>query len=304
MIKSPLMQIPVFWYFSVDIRKLINGGDPELAQELTESGFFWVTDLTEPDPWYGLPILSGLFLYLNVEVAIGKSSLSGETASKSNLARYLKDGFQSLAVLMPCFMSQSPAGVQIYLLTSFVFTLFQGAALRNDQFRGLVGLPLKSAPPPEGKFVKEFIQLNKLERQTHGILAPSAQSSFKPYAQMFRKEELEEMENESKSSSQNKSANSFQYILAPEFQLLFEPSPTYLIVQQLQSLSNDKKHVKGQKKQTSTSSSLDQLPEIAPSQDEIMVRISFYFFKPSSFDIIFLPQHSLINNILISLSIL
>ena len=93
--KSPLMQIPVFWYFSVDIRKLINGGNPELAQELTESGFLWVMDLTEPDPWYGLPILAGMFLYLNVEVAVGKQSLSGETASKSNIARYMKDGFQS-----------------------------------------------------------------------------------------------------------------------------------------------------------------------------------------------------------------
>jgi membrane protein insertase Oxa1/YidC/SpoIIIJ len=94
-LKSPLMQIPVFWYFSVDIRKLINGGDPELAQQLTESGILWVTDLTEPDPWYGLPILSGMFLYLNVEVAVGRQSLSGETASKSNIARYMKDGFQS-----------------------------------------------------------------------------------------------------------------------------------------------------------------------------------------------------------------
>jgi len=94
-LKSPLMQMPVFWYFSVDIRKVINGGDPELAQELTENGFLWVMDLTEPDPWYGLPILSGMFLYLNVEMAIGRKTLSGETASKSNIARYLKDGFQS-----------------------------------------------------------------------------------------------------------------------------------------------------------------------------------------------------------------
>lgn len=94
-LKSPLMQIPVFWYFSVDIRKVINGGNPELAQDLTESGFLWVMDLTEPDPWYGLPILSGMFLYLNVEMAVGRKTLSGETASKSNIARYLKDGFQS-----------------------------------------------------------------------------------------------------------------------------------------------------------------------------------------------------------------
>ena len=70
--KSPLIQIPIFWYFSIDMRKLINGGDPALAQELTENGLLWITDLTDPDPWFGLPILTRLLLYLNVEVAIGK----------------------------------------------------------------------------------------------------------------------------------------------------------------------------------------------------------------------------------------
>ena len=82
-------------YFSVDVRKLINGGDPELGQALTESGLLWVSDLTEPDPWYGLPIMTGAFLYLQVELAMGKRSLAGETAAKSNLARIMKDAFQS-----------------------------------------------------------------------------------------------------------------------------------------------------------------------------------------------------------------
>lgn len=78
------------------MRKLINGGDPALAQELTDSGFLWVSDLTDPDPFYGFPIISGMLLYLNVEMAIGQKSLSGEASSKSNLARILKDVFQSM----------------------------------------------------------------------------------------------------------------------------------------------------------------------------------------------------------------
>lgn len=93
--KAPLLQLPVFWYFSVDIRKIINGADPELAQNLTEGGLLWVRDLTEPDPWYGLPILGGLLLYMNVEVALGKQILSGEATSKANVAKALKDFFQS-----------------------------------------------------------------------------------------------------------------------------------------------------------------------------------------------------------------
>jgi membrane protein insertase Oxa1/YidC/SpoIIIJ len=93
--KSPLIQIPIFWYFSVDIRKIINGFDPELAQQLTESSFLWITDLTDPDPWHGLPILTGLLLYLNVEIAVGRRSLSGESVVKSKIGIYLKDFFQS-----------------------------------------------------------------------------------------------------------------------------------------------------------------------------------------------------------------
>jgi hypothetical protein len=93
--RAPLMQIPVFWYFSIDLRKIINGADPGLAQSLTEGGLLWVKDLTEPDPWYGLPILGGLLLYANVEVALGKKILSGEATSKANVAVTLKDFFQS-----------------------------------------------------------------------------------------------------------------------------------------------------------------------------------------------------------------
>lgn len=166
---SPLMQIPFFYYVATDLRKIVNGADPELAQELTESKFLWVTDLTDPDPWYGLPIAAGAMLYINVEVAIGRKSLSGPTASQSDFARLLKDLFQTLAVFMPCFASQSPAGLQIYLVSSFTWTLFQSAALRNDAMRALVGLPAMGIPPTEPKYAKEFMEFKKLEQKAKEI---------------------------------------------------------------------------------------------------------------------------------------
>lgn len=86
-------------------------------------------------------------------------------------------------------MSQSPAGVQIYLLTSFVFTLGQAAALRYDPLRASLGLPLMSAPPPEARIAKQFIELKELEKKAieargdgellgKGVLAPGFQASF------------------------------------------------------------------------------------------------------------------------------
>jgi membrane protein insertase Oxa1/YidC/SpoIIIJ len=188
---SPLLQIPCFIYISTDLRKIINGADPQLAQQLTEGGVLWFTDLTEPDPWYGLPILGGLMLYYNVEVAIGKKSLGGEVTSKSNFALYMKDFFQSLAVFMPCFMSQSPAGIQLYLIASFMFTYIQGKALRSDPFRQLFGLPLLQGEDsrPKAKYATEFMQLKKLEKEAieargdgeilgKGVLAPGFEASF------------------------------------------------------------------------------------------------------------------------------
>ena len=162
---SPFLQIPIFYYVATDLRKIVNGSDPALAQELTESSFLWLSDLTDPDPWFGLPIAAGAMLYINVEVAIGRRSLGGPSAGKSDFATLMKDGFQTLAVFMPCFSAISPAGLQIYLVSSFTWTLFQSAALRSDACRGFLGLPPLGKPPTEPKFAKEFMEFKKLEQQ-------------------------------------------------------------------------------------------------------------------------------------------
>jgi len=138
-----------------------------LAQALVESSFLHITDLTEPDPYYILPILTGALLYFNVETAVGKRALSGETSSHSNLAVIMKDFFQSLSIFMPCFMVQQPSGVQIYLMTSMMFTLCQSYAMRNDDIRAAVGLPPIYTKPKnmeEGKFIGEWMKIMK-ERQ-------------------------------------------------------------------------------------------------------------------------------------------
>jgi membrane protein insertase Oxa1/YidC/SpoIIIJ len=186
---SPLLQLPIFIYVSTDLRKILNGLDPLLAQKLVDSSVAWIPDLTEPDPWFGLPVLAGLVMYANIEVAVGKRSLSGATAAKSDTAVLMKDMFQSASVFMPCFTAQLPAGVQIYLVTSFMWTLGQSAALRTESFRQLVGLPSLLAPPPEASYAKEFIQLKQLEQKARelrgngpllgvGVLAPGYQASF------------------------------------------------------------------------------------------------------------------------------
>ena len=168
---SPLLQLPIFYYVSVDLRKIVNGLDPALAQDLVESSLMWVPDLTEPDPWFGLPVLSGLMLYANVEVAMGQRNLVGKAASKANTAVLLKDIFQSLAVFMPCFTAALPSGIQIYLVTTFGFTMIQSELIRTNAFRTMVGLPMigvdgsPDTPVEAPKFAKVFVRLKQLEQE-------------------------------------------------------------------------------------------------------------------------------------------
>lgn len=163
---SPLIQIPCFYYMSIDLRKIINGRDPQLAQDLTESRFFWVEDLTDPDPYFVLPILAGFAMYANVETAVGRRSLTGEAASKADMNVFMKDLFQSFAIFIPCFASHSPAGMQIYLCTGFVFTIFQHLILRNKDFRSFAGL---DDTPGQAKYAMKLIELKELEKKAQEI---------------------------------------------------------------------------------------------------------------------------------------
>mmetsp|Transcript_1120 Transcript_1120/g.1459 ORF Transcript_1120/g.1459 Transcript_1120/m.1459 type:complete len:189 (+) Transcript_1120:335-901(+) len=86
-------------------------------------------------------------------------------------------------------MATSTAGVQIYLLTSFTFTLFQSIALRNDTFRALVKLPSMNVTH-DAPLASEFQKLRELQDAAiqargpdkpvlgTGVLAPGWVASF------------------------------------------------------------------------------------------------------------------------------
>jgi membrane protein insertase Oxa1/YidC/SpoIIIJ len=187
---SPLVQMPIFWYFSISLRKTTNGLDLDLAQNLVDANAFWLSDLTAPDAWYGLPVLAGIMMYANVEYATRVRNLSGEAMKKVEFSFTMKDMFQSGAIFMPCFLCASPAGMQIYVATSFSWTIVQSFVIRNTSFRALVGLPSLDAPPQEPKYAMRFIRLQQLEQEAakirgdgpilgwHSVLAPFCTASF------------------------------------------------------------------------------------------------------------------------------
>lgn len=65
-----------------------------------------------------------------------------------------------------------PAGVQIYLVSSFTYSFGQGFCFRNDTFRKLVGLPSLDAKPLEPEIAKSYI--NKMKKKS------AAEAKFGP----------------------------------------------------------------------------------------------------------------------------
>ena len=96
-----------------------------------------------------------------------------------------------LAVFMPCFMAHQPAGVQIYLATSFVFTMFQSAALRNDNIRAFFGLPSLDVQRQQkiGAVTKEFVDIKEFEKEAKEAARLAALDPVKEAEKAAKKEQ-------------------------------------------------------------------------------------------------------------------
>uniref|UniRef100_A0A7S2LNS1 Uncharacterized protein n=1 Tax=Leptocylindrus danicus TaxID=163516 RepID=A0A7S2LNS1_9STRA len=71
-----------------------------------------------------------------------------------------------------------PAGVQIYLVSSFSYSFGQGYALRNDTFRKLVGLPSLDAKPLEPEIAKSYINKMKAKAAAEAKYGPAGSGVF------------------------------------------------------------------------------------------------------------------------------
>ncbi|XP_018334587.1 mitochondrial inner membrane protein OXA1L-like [Agrilus planipennis] len=60
----PLAQMPLFISFFMGLRQMANVP----VDSLREGGMLWFTDLTLPDQYYGLPLITSFTLWVTIEV--------------------------------------------------------------------------------------------------------------------------------------------------------------------------------------------------------------------------------------------
>ena len=135
-----LLQMPIFMSFFFALRKL-----HEYIPGLTEGGFgpydfgpihFDVTDMTQVDTSYILPILLTLSFLAVIEVG-------GEMADKEQQEK-TKTVMRFLGLFMFGISTTFPACVTWYWTVNNTYSFCQTSLIQMDLFRSVVGLPLQS----------------------------------------------------------------------------------------------------------------------------------------------------------------
>ena len=158
----PFIQMPVFMSMFFALRKM-----PDIfPDELKDGGILWFTDLTAPDPYYALPIFSGVSFLAMMELS--KKSMM---ASSPQQGQMMLNFFRGMGVLIVPFSMYFPTAVLTYWTVNNTFSLVQSAIFNNPTMRKQLGIweapkPVPGAPPPKG--MMEMIQDSMNNKRKEG----------------------------------------------------------------------------------------------------------------------------------------
>jgi YidC/Oxa1 family membrane protein insertase len=111
----------------------------EKVPSLKGGGLSWFTDLTTPDPFYILPVLTGLTFLATVELNLQEGMEGNSMAGK------MKTFSRGMAVMTVPFTMNFAKGIFCYWITSNLFSLVYGIVIRRPAVRKLFNLPALEA---------------------------------------------------------------------------------------------------------------------------------------------------------------
>jgi len=112
---------------------------------LDQGGFLWLMDLTIPDPYYVLPVLTSVTMFYTFKQG-GETGVSNPTAMADSVRNFLLYGFPALSFI---FMMWFPACLQLTFATTGLLGFGSSTLLRNSTVRNYFGItPLPREPDP------------------------------------------------------------------------------------------------------------------------------------------------------------
>ncbi|GAA5886758.1 hypothetical protein JCM6882_005878 [Rhodosporidiobolus microsporus] len=135
----PLAQAAVFTCMFFALRGLAEAGLPSMTTE----GFGWVTDLTQRDPYWILPIMSS-----GLTLATLETGVDGSTQVQTATTKNMKAIFRVLLVVALPFIAYFPAALLTYWVSNNFLSLVQTSLLKLPAIRNLLNIP---TPPPKAQ---------------------------------------------------------------------------------------------------------------------------------------------------------
>ncbi|KAL6254671.1 hypothetical protein P5V15_013978 [Pogonomyrmex californicus] len=146
---APLIQAPVFISFFLALKKM--AGLP--VESLKEGGFLWMQDLTVYDPYYIMPILTSVTMFITIELGT-----DGTNIHAMGMFRYV---FRALPFIILPFMIHFPGTILTYWVSTNIISLLQTSILKTPYVRKTLNMPVlikHDAPASRNKkgFIEDF----------------------------------------------------------------------------------------------------------------------------------------------------
>lgn len=121
----PLAQAPLFISFFMGLRAMSNLP----VESLREGGLFWFVDLTLPDQFYLLPIITSLTLFVTIEVGTDAARMN---AANMGMMRY---AIRAMPLIIFPFTVGFPAAILVYWTSTNFISLLQVSILKIPRVR-------------------------------------------------------------------------------------------------------------------------------------------------------------------------
>merc|ERR1712004_79291 len=146
----PLAQGPIFVSVFIGLRKMANLP----VESMTTGGILWFTDLTIPDPFYIMPVLTTFTFLLTLELGV-------DGARAANMSHAMRWGLRAMPLVMLPFIINFPSAMLCYWFTSNSVSMIQAVVLRTPGMRKRFNIPEmvihpKNMQPKKKKFFQGF----------------------------------------------------------------------------------------------------------------------------------------------------